>query len=616
MQEPGDTKQDGLRRQDPQNLEEVRVIHDVRPVRRGTGGLILLLVLLLGLVGAGYYYFFHMASSDTFASLNAEKGNFLALGWSFEPSASKSRDVADLWNFSSENDTFFSQVKNDARSGQYAIRVSLPEGGLARAVYAEPMEVNPRRQYTASAWIRVTGGAMVALKAVFLTSRGDEAPPQILYVDEFCAGRERSMKYVQIEGTVFPPPEATTLEFMVVAAGSGEVTVDDVALFEETSKPQEPSGQAPQDQNPMVQGQLGTSGVMDFYSCSGGYLVRRIGHTLFLGGRIVVIESTPGGEVAHETGLEGFHPDGEGYLYGGPNAGLFRAGRSLVVNAQMIQGGFTMPALVKGALSDVRYCFDLLDGYAEHGVGVLSNGEFILYGDAFSLVQAGALIFGSEQDRIKIVFKRPVTVLGSARKEGGVSVQCCFAPSEAIEFEFQIFSDFAEEVKEAQDLVQQALHAQQENRYGEALDLVDQIVKRYPYHEAVVHRSEELRGVLLGKKKDWLADLNERLRSAEFLNTSEQYFSVESACNEALSFFPNDRDFTQALDKVREKSSSLMNRIRDSKAEELYQIARNLYEAGGRAATLSEIQQYLQERFPASEWTRKAQTLGNKGKSE
>jgi len=350
MQDREDTKQDIHGQPDAQAMEEVRVIHDVRPIRRGAGGLILLLVLLLGLVGAGYYYFFYMASSETFSSLKAEKGNLLALGWSFETSASKSRDVADLWHFNSESETYFTQVKNDAHSGMYAIRVTMPEGGLARAVYTKPIEVNSRRQYTASAWVRVTGGAMVALKAVFRTAENGEAPPRILYVDEFTAGRERSMKYTRIEGPVHPPPEAGSIEFVVVAAGTGEVTIDDVALFEETSnvnaadaRKRNSETQDESSQDLLSQGQLGTSGVMDFYTCSGGYLVRRIGHTLFLGGRIIAVEPTAKGEPSldmrlhesslhvagwHDTGLDGFHPGGEGYLYGGTESGHVHCRRS------------------------------------------------------------------------------------------------------------------------------------------------------------------------------------------------------------------------------------------------------------------------------------------------
>ena len=56
------------------------------------------------------------------------------------------------------------------------------------------------------------------------------------------------------------------MEFRIVAAGAGSGAVDDVELFEESATQPE---------------QLGSSGVMDFHACGDGFLMRRIGQTLF-----------------------------------------------------------------------------------------------------------------------------------------------------------------------------------------------------------------------------------------------------------------------------------------------------------------------------------------------
>lgn len=583
-------------------LDEVRVIHDVRPMRRGAGGLILLLVLFLALGGAGYYYFFYMDSEKTFVPLEAEKGNLLASGWSFEGSSDKSGDSADAWDLRSDTLSMASLTKKGARSGMYAAKLSIPDGGFARAVFAKPIAVNPRRQYTASAYVQITGNTMAALKAVFHGIDPTSGNRIALYTDEFASGREQGLDYFRIEGTVFPPPEATEMEFVLLAAGKGEVIIDDVSLFEGSSG---------------SPAQLGSSGVMDFFSCGGGFLVRRIGQTLFLGGRLEAV-MTPQEEetVYYDTDLSGFSLEGEGYLFCGPQAGLVRSKRTLNVNAQEIEGTFAMPAVGQGVLHDLRYCFDLYTPYADDGVGILAGGEFTLYGSDFPAVAADALIFGGDRDRVKVSFQRPASVAGTSRKDGGVSLQCLLDPSQEISFTFQIQSDFTEDVRQAQALVQQAARAQKEERYGEGLSLVEQVGKRYPYNDSVVDRSEEIRGEILGVKRLWLGDIQERLRSAQFLNTPEQFKALEQTCERALTHFPGDKDFTGALDEVREKGSVLRLAIRDRRAERYYRIASNLFEAGSRPASLALIQRYLEKRFPGSEWTEKALRLGTEEATE
>ncbi|MHC4943187.1 MAG: hypothetical protein ACYTG7_09240, partial [Planctomycetota bacterium] len=578
-----------------QTIDEVRVIHDVRPVRRGMGGLVLLLVLLVGLVGAGYYYFFHMGPAESFAPLEAEEGNLLALGWSFEASDKQSRDVSELWELKTAGDSFFALNKKEARSGLYAVKASMPDNGLVRAEYLAPLEIHPRRQYTASAWVKVTGGAMVALKAALCRSGDQPESRTILYTDEFVSDRERSADYVKISGTVYPSPEAEEMIFSIVAAGKGDVVVDDVALFEESSTTNE---------------QLGTSGVMDFFPSGGGFLVRRIDHTLFVGGRLVAVEPSRSSEGAStfdsgvfDSDAAGFNPQGEGYLYTGEAAGLVRATRGLKVSAQKIVGTLNLSAFDQGVLNEVRYGFDLFPEYAQGGVGVLTGDDFNLFQSSFPPVQADALVLGGENDRIKILFERTIPVMGTLRKDNGLSVQCLFDPSKAIELGYEIRSDFTEENKEAHALLQQALKSQQEKRYGRALGRIQQLLERYPYNRALMERAEALRSDLLGIKSRKLADIQDRLRSAEFLNTPEQFTSLDAACTEALQLFPGDKDFQAALDTVREKGSALLESLRNREAERLFLLVKNLHEAGGRETTLLEIQEYMKAKFPKIEWT-------------
>jgi hypothetical protein len=582
-----------------QPMDEVRVIHDVRPVRRGMGGLVLLLVLLVGLVGAGYYYFFHIGPAESFAPLEAEAGNLLALGWSFEASDKQSRDVSELWELKSAGDSFFALDKKEARSGLYAVKASMPENGLARAEYVAPIEIHPRRQYTASAWVKVTGGAMVALKAAF--RHGGDAPENrtTLYTDEFVSDRERSADYVKISGTVYPSPEAEEMIFFIVAAGKGEVVVDDVSLFEESSTTHE---------------QLGTSGVMDFFPSGGGFLVRRIDHTLFLGGRVVAVEpseaSEGGASLVFDSDTAGFNPQGEGYLYTGRAAGLVRATRGFKVNAQKIVGSLSISAFDPGVLQEIRYGFDLFPDYAQGGVGVLTGDDFNRFQSSFPPVQADALILGGENDLIKILFERTVPVMGTLRKDNGLSVLCLFDPGEDTELDFEIRSDFTEENKEAHALLQQALKSHQEQRFGRALQRIHQLLERYPYNRSLMERAEQLRSELLGIKSLKLADIQERLRSAEFLNTPEQFTSLEADCSEALGLFPGDKDFQAALDTVRERGSALLEGMRNKEAERLFRMAENLHEAGGRETTLAEIQEYMKTRYPGTDWTEKALAIG------
>jgi hypothetical protein len=272
-----------------------------------------------------------------------------------------------------------------------------------------------------------------------------------------------------------------------------------------------------------------------------------------------------------------------------------------------------MPGLTAGQLTEVRYCFDLLPDYTGAGIGILKGEEFSIYGAAFPPVQAEALLLGGSHERVKIIFERPVQVLGEERQDGGVSIQCVFKPEIPIHFDFRIQSDFNEETRQAQAMVQKAARAEQDVRYSEALNLIDQVVKRYPYNESIINRAEELRASILEKKRNWLAEIRERLKSARFLNTPELFTALEKTCQQRLVQFPGDRDFQAALDEVLEQGSALKKEIQDSEAERYYLIAKNLHEAGGRAATLQAILNYMQKKYPVSEWTLKALSLGKQG---
>ncbi len=578
--------------------EEVRVIHDVRPARRGMSGFLLLLVLLLGMGGAGYYYFFYMSPESSFVALEPRQGNLIVHGWSFEE-PEDGLSFAECWNLISETDAYFTRSRKGAHSGHYTITAAMPDGGQATATLAHPVRLKPRRRYTAAAWVKVSGAAMVGLKAAFYKVDENGENKRFLYREGFISGMESDLGYQEIRGTVSPPPEADELELVIVAAGKGEVVVDDVELLEKSSSKPD---------------QIGTSGVMDFFSCEGGYIVRRIGRTLFLGGRVLAVEpAVEGGDgsVEHDSSLGGFCPDGDAYLYCGTTAGNVGYNSSIEVNADQIRGEFSMPPLEAGTLSEVRYCFDLLSEYAASGVGVLSEEEFSLYEASFPAVSADAFIFGGVHDRVKVSFARPVQVSGVERKDGGSSVQCVFDTAGRTGFEYSIKSDFHEEITQAQAMIQQVTRAKQDRRYGDSLDLIDQMEMRFPYNESVMDHASKLKSGIIDIKREKLQEIRENLKTARFLNTPELFLNLETACTEALKLFPGDRDFESIQGDVRDESATLLTSIGEDRAEQFYRIAENLFQAGGRDVTLAEVLRYLEMKFPDSEWTEKARSLGS-----
>jgi len=583
--------------------DEVHVIRDVRPVRRGVGGIILLIILIIALGGAGYYYFIYMSPKVSVSLVEAEKDNILANGWSFEE-AGGAGNISDFWNLDSENGASFTISKKSAKSGLYSVEAGLGQGALATAVYDKTFKVNTRRQYRATAWIKISGNAMAGLKAMFYAKGENGEKGEILYTDDFAAGREEGVVFTKIEGAVVPPPEAGFVEFMICAAGEGRVNFDDLGLFEESTSDLK---------------QLGSAGGMDFYSCGGGFVIRRIGRTLFKGGRVLAtIKPEQDGENSTiNSDLHGFLIGNDRYLYCGEGAGMVRSTSSMKVNAQKTEGDVAIPDLGSvPKLNDLRYCFDIFKEYAMRGVGVISNGEFNLYNGPFAAMEAETLHFGGLNDKVKLTFDNPVNVACTETKQGGLSFQCVFSKGPARRFVFDIQSDFNEEIKAAQKLTQQATRAEQEERYGEALGLIDQIMKRYPYNESVMDKCGKLRRSISTVKKEWLASIKTALRSAEFLNTPELFIALEADCKKYLTFFPEDTDFTAALDDVKQKSSVIMNSIRDEKAEKFYYIAKNLFQAGRRQSTFSEVLGYMQDKFAGSEWTEKAMLLGKEEGSE
>ena len=581
-------------------MDEVRVIRDIRPTKRGIGAVLLFIVILLGLGGSAYYYFFHVREGGTTASAEADENNLAAKGWSFEAEESDA-GTGDAWDLEAPAAGRFSRVRGRAHSGAWSLEARMPKGGSALAVRKDRIPVGSRRGYRAAFWASIQGEAAVALKAHFYGSQRMQEAAGLIRVQNIAVSRSEDGVYHKVEGPVIPPSGAASMELRLWAFGRGTVRVDDLELFEVP-------GSSSTDAVATGKPEIGSSGQ--------GITVMRNRALLMESGRIQVVRDGEEGErVVVDSAASGFRK-GEGYQFAGMGAGVLKVSHSFSSAPESVSAGFSVEGASAGGCREIHYCFDLTGRFAEAGVGVFMEDDFAPMTDAFASLTAVALMFGSAHERIMVTLEKPLPVIGERLDNGGLSVHLVFDPLALVESRFTVKSDLTEEIKEAERLIDDARRFERTGRFGGALTAVDRIENAYPFIETVVREAREMRVRIFKEKKRIVAEILDLQQSAVFLQNLDIFKELEKECRTALAAFPGDPELNGLLASVLEQESALRSGRGDDRAESLFLITQNLHEAGGREGTLEVIRSYLTENYPDSEWTRKALELDKDSNAE
>jgi len=580
-------------------MDDVRVIRDIRPGRRGLGGLVLLMVLLVALAASAYYYFFQTRGGATTSALTPNEGNLAGAGWSFEPPA-KGPGSRDLWDLEGPAPEHFARVHAKPYSGLCSLKADLDSGGFALARRNQRLAANSRRSYTARLRAALQGEVAVVLKAVFYAApvRGEAAgtAAACLSTDDIALSRNDDGAYHLLEGLISPPVGAAEMELEIVAAGRGIVHVDDLEIFEDAS---------PAVAQSLVADQL----ELVLKNCGFEILRQRNKRFLLHLGRIEILRQAGEGQTNLIGSEAGGSYQGRGVQFAGSDVGLLEVAQSVERTAT----GFAVSLSSTGTFSskgiEILYCFDLDPEYAATGVGLFQADDYLTMAQAFPRTAAKALLFGGQHDRIRIAFENQIEVSAVEQKSGGLTLRYHLTPSPGIERRIEIKTDFTEDNEEAQDLITDADKAALQRHFGQALTLIGKIEVSFPFIESVLNPALAIKSRILAEKKELLDVIGERLASALRLENPELYNDLEAYCRRCLDLFPGDMDFTTSLEQVREQSRELRQEIEAEKAERLYNIARNLHSTGKRDRTLTVVLEALKEKYPDSEWTRKALEL-------
>jgi hypothetical protein len=603
------------------DLDAVRVIRDIRPGRRGVGSLVLLVLLLLALGASGYYYFFLGNKTGMAGTVEPSRGNLAAKGWSFETPSDKD-NVQDVWIIEGNSPQRFSKASGRSRSGAIALKAALSAGGFALARRGETIPVNSRNRYRASLHASIQGDLVVGLKAVFygragLAGSGTGERVPITGPCDLGFSRNDDGAYHLIEGGIFPPPGAEEMELMISAAGRGTAYVDDLEVFEASSL------DAPV---PINRAQ------MELRRSQNGFEVFRSTRCLMTAGRLQVVRETEAGAEGGRTETIPSEASGfggsKGLQFAGPGVGLLDVAHSLVEKkpspesgdglapesggrlAPVSGGRLAASVTVDGAggahLREILYCFDMTSDYAESGVGLLTADDYVTFSQAFPPTKALAVVFGGPHERMRVDFGSEARLSGIVGTGGALSVVLHLEPQPQIDARFDIQCDFSPDEKAAGKLLSGAKAAEGKHCFGLALSKISKIEVSYRFIESVYKQAVAVKGRILVEKKRLLDSIQERLKSAVFLQNPELFDRLESFCGDCLTAFPEDVDFTAQLDRIREQSKELRQTIDDEQAESYYKIVCNLKAAKNRPETLAVLLSHMQEAFPRSEWTRKA----------
>lgn len=587
------------------DIDAVRVIHDIRPGRRGLGSLVFLVVLVVALGAAGYYYFFYSSETGGGRTVEAAKGNLVGPGWSFEPATDQDDAAADAWDLEGLSPANFSRVFDKARSGATSLKVVFAEGSYALARSADRIRLSARRSYRASLWAAIQGDVVVSLKARFFGAADRTSADR-----GAVSGRERVAMgnpvdvgfshnddgaYHAIEGIIVPPAGASEMELFVVSAGRGTAHVDDLEIFEEATAAGLKTFE---------------SGAMSLRSRNGDFEVFRSDRLLMQAGRIQVVRDVESGETETVDSVTSGFSKGKGFLFAGPGAPLLEASHALSENPSGFVASLKIAGTDAAGCRELLYCFDLTPKYAEAGAGLFLADDYVTISEPFPPMSAEGIIFGGQHERIRVGFKSEMRVSGAPSEDGGLTIRCHIKPLVSIEETFEIKCDFTEDYKDAQGLVKEATRAEEMRSFGEALSLISRIEHSYRFIDSVFNQAATIKVRIMKEKKAFLDEINESLKSAAFLQNPQLFDQLEARCVDCLELIPDDVDLTAALETIRDQSRELRLTIDNERAEKYFNIASNLHASGNRTETLSLILDFMVEKFPDSEWTVKAQELG------
>ncbi|MSR47474.1 MAG: FHA domain-containing protein [Planctomycetes bacterium] len=535
------------------------------PQKSKVGAILSLAGVALAVGGAGAWYFMQGQEAPPASGRQAPaapSGTLLVEDWSFELPG----EVDSLWG--AELGAGFSARRGRAASGSYALVASVADG-QATASRRQRVALASSRPLHASGQLSADDGALGSVALRFLGDDADGATPRqwsVVLATSNAAG------FASFECDVDVPAWATGVEVVVVARGTGEVALDDLALT---------PGSAP------------------------------TGRAAF--GDLALAPRGPASWFVdyHAPLLELFEPTGEGAIaaaeLSAEEDGARRSGS--VAKGALPPGAFLAPAKQDGAafaldpgrapFAASGFAFELAPELAARGVTLLGElptdrrfGPFVAEG-------VKQLLLGAAAERFEIALSAATKVTATQR---GDVLRIELALSAPLRVTLR--SDFTAERAEASVLVAKAQEEWRAGKAGTALGRLREIRERLPHDDKAVDTARKLESEIVPKLEAELAVIDAEATGAEFLGSLDHYRSTLARARAVLpqaEGIDSARALAARVERMQAQAAVMERERREEEAARLFRLARayqaQLEPAPLRPATAAELLAELQRSY-------------------
>ena len=540
------------------------------PQKSKVAAILSLAGVVLAVGGAGAWYFMQGQEAPPASGRQAPpapSGTLLVEDWSFELPG----EVDSLWG--AELGAGFSARRGRAASGSYALVASVADG-QATSSRRQRVALASARPLHASGQLSADEGTLGSVALRFLGDDADGATPRqwSVVLATGNPGTGNAAGFASFECDVDVPAWATGVEVVVVARGSGEVALDDLALT---------PGSAP-------------------------------------GGRAAFgdLALAPRGPASwfvdyHAPLLELFEPTGEGAIAvaevsaeedGAPRSGSAATGA-------LPPGAFSASAKQEGAaialdpgrapFAASGFAFELAPELAAHGVTLLGElptdrrfGPFVAQG-------VKRLLLGAAAERFEVALSAATKVTATQRGDVLRIELSLSAP-----LRVTLRSDFTAERAEASVLVAKAQEEWRAGKAGTALGRLREIRERLPHDDKTVDTARKLESEIVPKLEAELAVIDAEATGAEFLGSLDHYRSTLARARAVLAQaegLDSARALAARVERMQAQAAVMERERREEEAARLLRLARayqaQIEPAPVRPATAAELLAELQRSY-------------------
>jgi len=387
------------------------------------------------------------------------------------PDESFEGDEPVAWRIADETSGSADVLPGPTKQGQRSLEVVGPADGWGMAIArcSETPTVSPRKTYEVSAWIRPESQKTLARIGVEWIGDGRS---QGMSFAEFAPGPG----WEKVSAIFAPPSSASACRVVAVVTGPGSARFDDVALVPVAISVTQNAAQV---ESGPYRVRMSENGVLsvemegDYQLWDGGIVaVMKDGSVATAAGNFSVdrVSSNDAGIKAVGTMRL---PDGRGSFPA--RFGLLRE----TTGPKLAWEASNVPADV----AQIGLSFSVSRPWLSAGASLASESGSRALGGETDEPAARKVILGGPGRRLSLGADAPVRLLMTNR--GGVLRMAMLSPADTSGLSFKAITDFAEEKKEARNVLSRARAKRNGRDFGAAIVLYLRVVNEFPYEDAV-----------------------------------------------------------------------------------------------------------------------------------